>query len=579
MIKRIVCLSLVVLFGLTAFSFAATIIVKADGSGDYPTIQAAIDDANEGDIIEVWPGIYTGPGNRDIDPNGKNLTIRNTNPNDPNIVAATIIDCNGRLLDGHRGFYFHSGEDNNSVLDGLTITNGFAPLDLNVFLEDGGGILIVNSSPIIRNCIITNNEARFGGGMGVHGGFGGGICCYDNANALITNCNLTSNTSNNAGAGIACCSSSNPTISNCIFSSNSSFHGGGIGCDDNSNPFIINCTVVQNHTLIDGAGIYCFNSHPTVLNCTISGNTAGDWFLLNGLGGGIASFDSNQTIRNCVIVGNYAGVRGGGTYCGTVMNPNPSNPSIINCTIAHNYAGDSGGGIACNYTNANLTNSVLWGNTAASPGPQIALFLNPLWPSTLTVSYCDIQGGQTDTYVANGCSLNWLTGNIDKDPCFVEPGYWDPNGTPDDANDDFWVNGDYHLKSEGWRWDTDTNGWTWDSVTSRCIDAGNPGSPLGEEPLTVPDDPNNIWGENLRINMGAFGGTNKASMPPYDWAILGDLTNDGTVDFADLAHWAENWLSTGDEWPGDLDGSGIIDIVDFALLAQDWFAETSWYEP
>jgi len=48
-----------------------TINVRPDGSGDYPTIQAAIDDCNDGDIIACANGVYTGPGNRDIDFNGK----------------------------------------------------------------------------------------------------------------------------------------------------------------------------------------------------------------------------------------------------------------------------------------------------------------------------------------------------------------------------------------------------------------------------------------------------------------------------------------------------------------------------
>jgi hypothetical protein len=142
-----------------------------------------------------------------------------------------------------------------------------------------------------------------------------------------------------------------------------------------------------------------------------------------------------------------------------------------------------------------------------------------------------------------------------------------------------WIDGDYHLKSQGWRWGTQRKVWTWDDVTSRCIDAGNPGSPLSEELLSVPDDPNNEWGQNLRINMGVYGGTAEASMAPYDWALLADLTNDGIVDFVDFGHWAENWLISGSELPGDLDRNGTVDILDFALLAQDWFEETSWHEP
>ncbi|MHC4195283.1 MAG: hypothetical protein ACYSQZ_04975, partial [Planctomycetota bacterium] len=93
---------------LLAFQCSAEIIVvEPDGSGDQPTIQAAIDAAYEGDEVVLSIGTYTGDGNRDIDPNGKAVTIRSTNPNDPNIVAATIINCE----DNGRGFYFHSGED------------------------------------------------------------------------------------------------------------------------------------------------------------------------------------------------------------------------------------------------------------------------------------------------------------------------------------------------------------------------------------------------------------------------------------------------------------------------------------
>ena len=121
-------------------------------------------------------------------------------------------------------------------------------------------------------------------------------------------------------------------------------------------------------------------------------------------------------------------------------------------------------------------------------------------------------------------------GNINEDPCFIEPGKLvdanNPNTVvePDDPNA-VWIDGDYHLKSRGWRWDTERQTWTWDDVTSRCIDAGNPGSSLGEELLSVPPDPNNEWGENLRINMGAYGGTAEASMPPYDWSLLSDIYN------------------------------------------------------
>jgi hypothetical protein len=46
---------------------ARIITVDDDGPADFDNIQAAINDANEGDVVEVNIGTYTGLGNRDID--------------------------------------------------------------------------------------------------------------------------------------------------------------------------------------------------------------------------------------------------------------------------------------------------------------------------------------------------------------------------------------------------------------------------------------------------------------------------------------------------------------------------------
>jgi hypothetical protein len=98
----------------------------------------------------------------------------------------------------------------------------------------------------------------------------------------------------------------------------------------------------------------------------------------------------------------------------------------------------------------------------------------------------------------------WGLGTIEADPLFADPGYWDPNGTADDPNDDFFVEGDYHLKSQGGRWEPASESWVLDEVTSPCIDAGDPNSPVGDEPV-----PN-----GGRINMSAYGGTIEASKSP-----------------------------------------------------------------
>jgi hypothetical protein len=260
--------------------------------------------------------------------------------------------------------------------------------------------------------------------------------------------------------------------------------------------------------------------------------------MIMGNGGDGIHSDSRRApmLQNCVVAGNKrAGIFG-------------DSVSANNCSVYANHgAGISGRGL-------NVANSIIRANSQA----QVE--------GTATVIYSNIEGG---------CSG---LGNTDTDPCFVEPGSWDTNGTPQDSNDDFWVNGDYHLKSRGWRWDTNCGTWTWDDFTSRCIDAGNPGSPLGEELLFIAQDPNKERGENLRINMGAFGGTAEASIAPYDWALLGDITNDGIVDGRYYAHQAQDWLTPGTEQPGDFNRNGIVDTNDVGLFVADWLKTTTWHE-
>jgi parallel beta-helix repeat protein len=449
-----------------------------DGSREYPfdAIQEGIDAAVDGNTVVVLQGTYTGPNNVDLDFGGKAITVRSIDPNDPNVVAATIIDCNGTEADPHRGFDFHNNEDEHSMVAGFTIINGDA--------NEGGSVYCYGSSPSIFNCIISGNTAQFEGG-GIYclyyssptitnctiigntvDRFGGGIYCRWNSNPMISNCLISGNTADMYGGGIHCLYSSSPRIDNCTIGGNLAYDkGGGISClGDTSNPTINNSIVSDNIATIYGGGLYCNAGSPTINDCVISGNTATEGGGIccddnseptinvctirnneaNNSGGGIFCFDgsnlsiinscvnyniantgagitcfyngSSLTLSNCTIMGNTAKYHGGGIYCSDV-----SNPTISNCTISGNVARWYGGGIYCTLnSDLGITNSILWRNAAGLKGMQV--YLGSL-STMLTLSFSDVQGGEDAVNIDTGSTLNWGVGNIDTAPLLTPDGH------------------------------------------------------------------------------------------------------------------------------------------------------------
>jgi subtilisin family serine protease len=559
------------------YAFTTTTPFTLRVPADFPTIQAAIDAAEQEwrDTVSVADGTYTGEGNRDIDFCGKAITLRSDNGPDN-----CIIDCNAPEWERHRGFYFHSSEGPNSIVDGFTITNGYGPDEKfgNDFQSVGGAIYCKGSAPKIVNCIIKNNRARVRGG---------GIFCYNVSipynfsTPTISDCIITGNYASSGGGLYAC----NGPIRNCIISNNSAhWSGGGLyGCDgpiddctitgnfsdssgaglDNCHGPISNCIISDNAAAYAGGGLqYCLGP---ISNCIISGNRA------DSRGGGGLSECSYGPISNCIIVGNSTtGSKGGGGLY-------ECNADIVNCTIVSNSA-NCGGGI---YDTGITTRPWLWPDpphtipvanciiydNRATTGTQI--YLNNR--GNLSLAYSDLQGDQNDVYVGYQSVFYWKAGNIDADPCFAVPGYWadinDPNIPlePTDPNA-IWIDGDYHLKSQAGRWDPNSKTWVTDDVISACVDAGDPDADWSGE----------LWPHGKRANMGAYGGTSQASMSLSNASNIADLDLDGCVRYADLMLLADRWLTQQLLLPEDLSRDGIVNLSDFAIFAGNWsYVESS----
>ncbi|UCD51715.1 MAG: right-handed parallel beta-helix repeat-containing protein [Phycisphaerales bacterium] len=407
---------------------------------------------------------------------------------------------------------------NENSAGGMMNSGGSDPLLIDcVFSKNvagyGGGMLNnINSNPTLTNCTFSENLADSGGGMANQGGSepdlvecsfignvaysGGAIYClesglgrggpYPPGNLAATHCFFADNLAHGYGGAICGGSECGIAVANCTFTGNVSDGDGGGIYGEGCKATLIECELTQNTARVSGGGIYADDVHGfsrlTLIRSRFCGNRAGTD------GGGLSVVsDTRLEATHCLFAGNVASDFGGAIYGASW-----AEQSLTNCTLAQNVATR---GSALHHSEANwihVANCILWdniGDMADYTGMPLNYY-----------KYCDAQ------------DLNaYGPGSIHADPLFARSGYWvsrdDPNivVAPTDPNA-LWVNGDYHLKSEAGRWDPNSEGWVIDDVTSPCVDAGDPTSPVASE----------RYANGGIINMGFYGGTAEASKSPSD---------------------------------------------------------------
>lgn len=353
--SRLFTLVSVLLVLPAAATAGSTYVVQPDGLGDYPTIQAAVLAATDGDIIELTDGTFIGDGNRDVAVPSRAITIRSQS-GDP---MSCIIDCDGSARSEHRAFYFEAAVGSGDVtLQGVGIMNGYRS-------DHGGGIFIEGADTVMEDCIVA-------------------ACTVDG--------------SQQSGGGISIRSGASPSLTGCIVTGCTAPYGGGIAVHQSAGTFE-NCTFVDNLATYTSGGAYVQSATGAdFTGCAIVSNESPRV-------GGIRMV-GNVTLTDCDVSRNAATYEnaGGIELC--------SGNDVINCTLVENSAMQKGGGVFCKYDGGTLTRCII-----AYTENGCGVEANTV-DDVPTMSCCDVYGSTEGDYGPVVGDQTDLNNNFSEDPEF-----------------------------------------------------------------------------------------------------------------------------------------------------------------
>jgi hypothetical protein len=566
---------------------------------------------------------------------GKDITLTGTNPDDVNVVARTVIDCN----DNGRGFIFDSGEGPDTVVNGLTIINGSvtnggggihvgsgsSPKIMNVVIRDcnagldindvgvpyGGGIFVgSNSSAEFINVTVINCSADSGGGAFCMSGSspiftgctfienaadsGGGLFHMEDSVVTVVDCNFTGNMADLGGGLYSDADCSGSIVDSVFIDNDANVEGGGIYMVESDDILVADCDVLSNSAL-RGAGVACFDSWlVTLLGCEIRFNMASEaafevnepndpnTYLIVGQGGGVYCFGTAAHIKDCLISNNFANTSGGGVYL-----IGAAAPWLENCLIVNNQGNRDGGGVSVNwYCEPKISNCTISGN--AAPGT----FGRP--------NYTGFGGGLYCAYFSNTSlidSIVWNNGALHGREIAVGTGF-DFNPYPSKLTVSYSdVKGGQSLVEVESLWGSEL---IWgagninldplfaygplgyyylsqvkagESLNSPCVNTGSDSaSSLGLNEYTTRTD------EEFDRDVVDMGYHHPLSAM-IERCRFTDLIYDGFVDFRDYALFALQWLGEGcsdsDDWcaGADFTFDTEVDYKDLAFFTDCWLME------
>jgi len=264
-------------------TLSRTWYVTVDGTGDAPTIQAAVDSAGQGDTLLVGPGTYSWSNQGTGNEYGMIHVMRGA----PALTIASEMGAEMTILDGEeqgRIFFYqgYTGTLGGLTIDGFTFTRG-RPAQTDYVV--GGAFTAHLSSPILRNCVFTLNTADQGGACW----FGG------QGRPQFVNCLFEDNTAVYGGAVFAINTPFTVSLSGCVFQSNSATRGGAF-YGYNVPLLAEDCIISGNYGASEGGGMFLNRCYPsTISRCTFYQNEASS-------GGGISLLaGTNLTVDHTII--------------------------------------------------------------------------------------------------------------------------------------------------------------------------------------------------------------------------------------------------------------------------------------
>lgn len=399
---------------------------------DYSTIQAAINAADQGDLIVVDTGTYV----ENIDFMQKEIFLFSQYifTGDTSIIAKTIIDGGGK----GSVITIKNKEYKRAEINGFTLTNGSGNPD-----GLGGGIFMANSRVVLSTLNITGNSAVRGAAI-----FSAGPSDLEMYSVKVSN-----NLAEEQGAGIQTINTQLLT-DNCTFAGNEVTAGGGgaifyVVSTQSGAHFQLSLKssgFFENTCTESTAGVYFYlmeNASASmgvdIDKCTFAGNSSATNTALRSRGNNIqvrlrnSRFISNQAqtfvggcgfagdcsggVYNCIFLDNVAGKMGTGNAAGASVFAN-AGIDFLNCVFAGNTAPVGAGLVVGGGGSSNIINCIFADNNT----DQIALIDNNNMGGDLKVDYCNIQNGQGSITTNPLSQLIWGEGNLDSDPLFLMSG-------------------------------------------------------------------------------------------------------------------------------------------------------------